>query len=45
MNIAIIQMDCELKEKEVNFQKAEQYIDEIGNGIDVIVLPKFFSTG
>jgi predicted amidohydrolase len=45
MNIAAIQMDCELKQKEVNLQKAESYIDEIGNGADVIVLPEFFSTG
>lgn len=45
MNIAIIQMDCEMKEKELNIQKAERYIDEIGESSDVILLPEFFSTG
>jgi predicted amidohydrolase len=45
MHIAVIQMDCELKEKEANLRKAEQYIDEIGERADLVVLPELFTTG
>lgn len=43
--IAVIQMDCELKNKEANLQKAEAYIEEVGKDADLIALPEFFTTG
>lgn len=45
LNIAVIQMDCELKNKRGNLQKAEKYIDEAGQDADIIALPEFFTTG
>ncbi|HEU5139359.1 MAG TPA: carbon-nitrogen hydrolase family protein [Bacillales bacterium] len=45
LNIAVIQMDCELRNKEANLAKAEKYIDEAGKDADIIALPEFFTTG
>ncbi|HEX7064979.1 MAG TPA: carbon-nitrogen hydrolase family protein [Bacillales bacterium] len=45
LNTAVIQMDCELKNKHANFEKAENYLDEVGKDADIIALPEFFTTG
>ncbi|HET7628228.1 MAG TPA: carbon-nitrogen hydrolase family protein [Bacillales bacterium] len=45
LNIAAIQMDCEIKKKRANLEKAERLIDEAGKDADIIALPEFFTTG
>ncbi|SMF90361.1 Predicted amidohydrolase [Paenibacillus uliginis N3/975] len=45
LTIGIVQMDCVIKDKEANIQKAEKYIDQVGLDVDVLCLPEFFTTG
>lgn len=45
LTVAAVQMDCVLKDKERNLQKAEEYIRQTGEKVDLICFPEFFSTG
>lgn len=46
MNIALIQMDVQIGEPDVNFQKAEAFLEEaIRQQPDLIILPEMWNTG
>ncbi|MCQ6561355.1 carbon-nitrogen hydrolase family protein [Paenibacillus mendelii] len=45
LKIGVVQMDCMLKDKEANMQKAEEYLDQTGANVDVLCLPELFTTG
>lgn len=44
--VAVVQMDCVRYEKEINFQKAIEWIDEaVKQGAQLVLLPELFTTG
>jgi predicted amidohydrolase len=45
LKVGLIQMDCELNQKESNLQKALAYVDQIADNVDVICFPELFTTG
>lgn len=45
LTLAAVQMDCVLGDKEQNLQKAEEYVRQVGEKVDLICFPEFFSTG
>lgn len=42
---AIIQMDCRLKDKAHNLQKAVDFLEELEEGTDIACFPELFTTG
>lgn len=45
LNVALVQMDCVLQDKEANLQRANEYIDQLDAGVDVACFPELFTTG
>lgn len=45
LNVALIQMDCVLQDKEANLEKANQFINQLDGQADVVCFPEFFTTG
>ena len=45
LNVALIQMNCVLQDKEANLEKANKYIDQLDGKADVVCFPEFFTTG
>ena len=45
INVAVIQMDCVLKDKDANLTKAGQFIDQLDDQVDIVCFPEFFTTG
>ena len=45
LRIALIQMDCVLKEKEANLEKSAGYINSLDSQVNVVCFPEFFTTG
>jgi predicted amidohydrolase len=45
INVALIQMDCVLKDKDGNLTKANQFINQLDDRIDIVCFPEFFTTG
>jgi predicted amidohydrolase len=45
LKVGVVQMDCVLKDKAYNLKKAAEYIDKVGDKVDILCFPEFFSTG
>jgi predicted amidohydrolase len=45
LNVALIQMDCVLKDKEANLERANEYIDQLDDGVHAACFPELFTTG
>lgn len=45
LHLAVIQMDCEIKNKELNMERAMKFVDRLEPNTDIVCLPEFFSTG
>jgi len=43
--IALIQMDCVLKDKETNLKKSISFINSLDSQVNVVCFPEFFTTG
>ena len=45
VRLALIQMDCRIKDKEYNINKAMQSLDKLQGNVDIACFPEFFTTG
>lgn len=45
MRLALIQMDCEIKEKEINLSRALDFLKKVDMKTDIACFPEFFTTG
>ena len=45
LKVALIQMDCVLKDKETNLGKSNKFIDQLAGQADIVCFPEFFTTG
>ncbi|MDY7027260.1 MAG: carbon-nitrogen hydrolase family protein [Spirochaetota bacterium] len=45
LRLAVIQMDCEVKNKALNMKRAMEFVDRVEANTDIVCLPEFFSTG
>jgi predicted amidohydrolase len=45
LRLAVIQMDCEVKNKDLNMKRTMKFFDRLEADTDIVCLPEFFSTG
>ena len=45
LRIALIQMDCVLKDKKANLEKTIDFINRLDDQVNVVCFPEFFTTG